>query len=907
MVDTLCPLDSISDEERREEIERLARCLQKVPDDNTWALLVRQRDACQRVAAIAHQHPDTVSPLAPLLAATLGRELRREYGFTADALVAGVPSADIQTACAQALAHIAGSSLVESYDASPHSLRSLVEPLVETVSTGETTEAKVGALKALAATSWAAPELVTEIADIETFATSTGRLVSRQLDADDPPRRQPDYIERSEIPGQQRKRSGLRMLLAVAVQAPEQVPTNEAVVSAVRTGLATNWQDNAVHDFRCQAYASVLNYELGAPVENPLDWARPDSNPVSALEDVVARTARSGSRLRLRAAVALASVTATGLEFDCDLPSPLVELVSDKRNSARQFYARSLGEAVAASVRTNSEGIDALAEALESNDSKAGRRYITCAIGALATASDDVETAVPDLRSLAPDSWISPGRVRPLELVGEAVIARRRFDGGLSESCCRAIRADSGRQRRRSATALGVCVLASGTTTSVDLPTFREWNGWDEIGGFETAEICGRYVAAAAAESDESHLLTNVLLGTVTGDREVAAEALGALVIDDAEARTAVPQAILRTAREASSATRSKWALRAIGATKAAHDEYGTSLADELRTAVVSSDRRRYEQATKALISAVSTDLADAIASPESLISEINLADNPSLLKLRVLGEFVAAGVVGTEYPTLVDRVAEATGNSPREALGAVITAQASRDIQVPRAVIDAVVETEDSSQERKMMKSLERAIATAAQHEGEFSEAVRSAKPKMWSVDRRYAWILGELALRGRDDALVPEPLLDHVRPTTGVERRFGAQLIGEVVTADSTYEALNALAYRVTEHTTERVEELRIAAESGAFEAETYLRAITDFSEGERTTAGTIAPYFEFPESERQCLFEAIGGLLERAGSGHQFPTLRRQLEYFLDQQAALTVSTRLTILDILAKLDT
>lgn len=907
MVDTLRRLDSISDEERREEIENLAECLQRATADNTWALLVRQRDACQRLATLAQQHPNAVSLLAPLLAATLRRELRREHRFTADALVASAPSADIQTYCAQALARIAGSSLIELYEVSPHSPRSLINPLVEAVSAGESTEAKVCALEALASTSWVAPELVTEIADIETFANTTGQLVSKQIDAEDSPKYQPDYIERDEIPGQERKRSGLRMLLTVAVHKPDQLGTNDAVVGAIQTGLATNLLGNAVHDLRCQAYASVLNHELGSPVENPLDWVESDSKPLSTLQEIVARTGRGGSRLRLRAAVALASVTTTGLESDFDPPSLLVELVSDQRDSVRQFYARSLGETVAASTRTSSEIIDALTEALKANDWNAGRRYITCAIGAITTRSDGFET---DLRDSPPNGWtVGPGRPGLLELVGEAVIARKRFDGDLSESCCQAIRAYTNQNRQRIATALGVFVLDSQTSTSVNLPTFNEWSGLDDIGGAKTANICGRYLAAEAGEAYESQLLTSVLLGTGTGDHNIAAEAIGALVIAESEAPTSVPQVLLQTVREASSETRLKWALRAVGATQLAQNNHGTDLADELVVALVSSERRQYKQATRALISAVRFGLADAIASPTSLISDINLADNPSL-RLHVLGEFVTAGVIGTEYPALVDRVTDATGRAgtyPEEALGAVITAKVSHSIDVPRAVIDAVIEMEDASQEREIMDSLKRATVSAIRLEGGFSDALRAAKTEPWSVDRRYTWILGELALRNHDNGLVPEQLLDHVRPMSGVERRFGAQLVGEVVAADSTYEALNSLAYRVTEHATERAEEFRIAAESGAFEVETYIRAVTDLTEGEQTTDIAIAPYFELPEPQRQYLFEAIGTLLEQSGSGYEYPTLRRQLQYSISQQTDFTVSTRLAVLDILAKLDT
>jgi hypothetical protein len=67
MAALLGPLSTIEDESRRADVEHIVTTIDVDDTHDEWSVLVRQREACQRVAEIAHEDPEAVRLLAPLL------------------------------------------------------------------------------------------------------------------------------------------------------------------------------------------------------------------------------------------------------------------------------------------------------------------------------------------------------------------------------------------------------------------------------------------------------------------------------------------------------------------------------------------------------------------------------------------------------------------------------------------------------------------------------------------------------------------------------------------------------------------------------------------------------------------------------------------------------------------------
>lgn len=911
MAALLGSLSTIEDDARRADIEHIATTIDAYDAHDEWSALVQQRRACQQAIEIAHKDPEAVRLLAPLLARLLHRKVSREYRFSADAMIGSGLSAAIQTPCAQALARVTGASLIDRYRDSSRTIQSLTEPLAQTVIAGNTFDSKVASLEALAGLSWISPEFVVKLDDVTSLATQTAKLVAKQANGEESWDSQSPYYERRDIPGQARRESGLRLLLTLSIHVPERVSSIESFVDAIRSGCATNTIGLAIRSFKSQAYATCLNHELGTPADNPLEWVEPGTLPINTIESVVKESSRSATRRRLHAATALAAVAAIGGKFDRPIPPSLVEIISDERDVTRQFFSRSLGEAVAMSLQFETDTIQNLSKAVSQTISSSDRRYITCAIGAL--IKDDAErtanVSVPhEFDTIA---W---SRVRNMiqapECIGEAALAADEYGSGGIPSLVEAlIQSPSDTVRRRIACSLGALVIESSYERYSLPETVVEAATNAGMEARDAAEILGRYIAVMSTSHRRRYdLLVNSIF-SVDGNRtRWATEVLGTVVLATEEAHADLPAPLSDVVHGQSIEDTQAEVIRAVGAVTATNCESTTPIPASLLDSMRADDTQRCEQATSALIIAVRTGYLDEIQSPREFIRGIEYDRGWSQLKLQVLGELVASGVTNNTQYEFSRTLANWSDfrSAAMQAIGAVAVAQVKYDINVPQELLTAVRATENSTEQRKAAEALERCIAAAVRNDTGFPEALVVGMTEAGTVSRRYAWALGELVLRKSDSALdVPAEIVEVAEAEGGPERRISAQFIGTVAAARTPYDALNNLAARAEIHN-EHAREFPLAAASEAFEPEVFLQAITDLDEQQQTAEVNIAPYADFPEPERRYVFESVAIAVAQVDGTVEFPLLRQQCQYLLTHGTEISGANRMTVLNILVMSD-
>jgi hypothetical protein len=239
---------------------------------------------------------------------------------------------------------------------------------------------------------------------------------------------------------------------------------------------------------------------------------------------------------------------------------------------------------------------------------------------------------------------------------------------------------------------------------------------------------------------------------------------------------------------------------------------------------------------------------------------------------------------------------------------------------------------------------------AGGAPESGEVPQALVERVRQTEGRDRRLAArVLGEVVAVGSapESGEVPQALVKHVRQTEGLDRRRAVKILGEVVTVtaallsvDSFHPLINGidkLNNRVAEDTFKQLADIvaerpdirtrlrEVVADvldtdsAGASAAMLPVLAETDvltveklrelLAEGLDSPDGdssrVLSPYLDAPDPGRRHVLTALGVAISKADAA-RYPSVRRQLQEFLDGSQDIPTATRLAAMDVLTHLE-
>jgi hypothetical protein len=127
------------------------------------------------------------------------------------------------------------------------------------------------------------------------------------------------------------------------------------------------------------------------------------------------------------------------------------------------------------------------------------------------------------------------------------------------------------------------------------------------------------------------------------------------------------------------------------------------------------------------------------------------------------------------------------------------------------------------------------------------------------------------------------------------------------QLLTFDDYQQATEVLALRLRRSpaTINQCPELIAVAKADIISPGSFLQAISAADEADHSGID-VRPYLELTEPTRRQLLTATAIVIDRLDTANQYPELRSQLDSFLTGSTELATETRLTVVEILMKLD-
>jgi len=791
------------DEESQEQVRQIATQLATNSlSDARLSDLYRLKTACENAIRLADEDPAAARRLVPHLGAVLAHEQAPVDEAAVDRLLRAGLREDIQLLAIDAIADLAGPSLVDRYQSTDHGLERLISAVAYTVTTTPVQRAQQAGIHALGDLCWVRPATVADTLFEDDAIPGVAEAVGAVITDTEPDDKGP-----------------LQLFVALATRYPDCVPASNMVKRGIQTAAAgdTVFQSAA---------ADIVAMRTAVPLSETIATASHHASPAERLiNQILEPTAQSADAPpqdewtvetwveRRATAQALGHIVALGETAGRPIPQPFIDSVRETTGRERRRAAETLGYLVAFGDEDGWSIPQRFIEGLQQlRGEERGRA--AHALGTLVAVGPDEEWPTPDSLLTQVDHTAGTAREHAARVLGYVVAFSGTGEDTNQAALIDLVQQADGVAYTRLAAALGYLAAVAEPT---DQPLPQAF--CDQIRHAERntrLPQAGGYIIAQEDEADQplSQTLTERVQETVGLERRRAAEALGFWLVLGPKTDQSGPENLVAHIRTMDGEHRGH-AAEALGYLYAFGDEDDGPALESLSERVRHAHGDECSRAAQALGHLAVFVHEDRWAVPQAYRAHVRQSDSPErAYAAEALGRVVAVGDSDDHLITqnVIAHVRETEGEERRraaEAIGRVLAFGDKHVQSLPQAFIEHIQRTEHGER-RRAAEALGRVIVFVGGCEGPTKAACIAYLQRANGDERmRAAEALGYLVVFGDEDQSIPQGIIDQFHQATGGERWRIAQALGRIVAVrtEDDWPGLQALTDQVN-----RVAEQRI-----------------------------------------------------------------------------------------------